>query len=226
MSRDAFLRRVRDAARAGQAYRVARIEIPLDAGYVGAAGDVCDSLVREVKAVGGQAALVRDLPAARAELARLLVHYRVQSALCWQHELLDQLGLAQLLDELHITRLDLDALSELEPLERKKRMLAADVGITSVSRAIAETGTLMMWSAPKHEPLASLLPPVHVSLVARNQIVPDLIDAISAIACLDFDDIPSNISLITGPSKTGDIELQLTTGVHGPGQWHVIVAEQ
>ena len=38
--------------------------------------------------------------------------------------------------------------------------------------------------------------------------------------------MPCNVTLITGPSKTGDIELQLTTGVHGPGKWHVIVVRE
>jgi L-lactate dehydrogenase complex protein LldG len=223
MSRDAFLQRVRRAARAGQAHRVDQIEIPADTGYIGSSGDVCEVFVREVNEVGGQAMLVHDLRSARLELARLLVDYRARSALCWQHALLGRLGLSEVLDELQITRLDFDGLSNLSPLDRRTTLLDADIGITTISRAIAETGTLVMWSSPHQERLASLLPPVHIAIVARDQIVPDLIDATNEIAALNFDDVPSNISLITGPSKTGDIELQLTTGVHGPGKWHVIV---
>jgi L-lactate dehydrogenase complex protein LldG len=99
-------------------------------------------------------------------------------------------------------------------------LLACDVGITSCDWAIAETGTLMMCAGPGHERVASLLPPMHVAVVERQQIVPDLIDA---FATLNATTLPSNVTLITGPSKTGDIELQLTTGVHGPGKWRVIV---
>ena len=67
-------------------------------------------------------------------------------------------------------------------------------------------------------------------VVERRQIVPDLMDAIAFLGggpgtkrSREPAEFPSNAVLITGPSKTGDIELQLTTGVHGPGKWHVIV---
>ena len=99
-------------------------------------------------------------------------------------------------------------------------MLAAGIGISSVDYAIAETGTLAVCAKPGQERVASLLPPVHAAIVAEEQIVADLFDV---FAQLDPADMPSNLALITGPSKTGDIELQLTTGVHGPGEWHVIV---
>ena len=82
---------------------------------------------------------------------------------------------------------------------------------------------MLLCSRSGRERVASLLPPVHVAIVERQQIVPDVIDAVAHLSRLETDQLPSNAVLITGPSKTGDIELQLTTGVHGPGQWHVIV---
>jgi L-lactate dehydrogenase complex protein LldG len=71
--------------------------------------------------------------------------------------------------------------------------------------------------------LASLLPPVHIAIVERAQIVPDLFDLFAILEQQIPTGLPTNVALITGPSKTGDIELTLITGVHGPGKWHVII---
>jgi L-lactate dehydrogenase complex protein LldG len=71
--------------------------------------------------------------------------------------------------------------------------------------------------------MASLVPPVHVAIVEEVQILPDLFDLFQGLRLAGVPTLPTNLTLITGPSKTGDIELQLTTGVHGPKHWHVIV---
>jgi L-lactate dehydrogenase complex protein LldG len=83
----------------------------------------------------------------------------------------------------------------------------------------------MMVARPGQERLASLIAPVHIAIVERRQIVPDLIDAFGLLRQQGLEQLASNVTLITGPSKTGDIELQLTTGVHGPGKWRVIVID-
>lgn len=223
MGRDAFLARVRTAAAIGRAYRVPLHSVPDDVGYVGVVGDLCDQLAAEVAAVGGIATIVPDLPAARVKLAELLAEAATDSALCWQHELLDRLQLAELLAERNIARHDYDSLAPRGEHDRRATILAAGIGISSVDCAIAETGTLMVCSRPGQERIASLLPPMHVAIVERSQIVPDLIDAIGLLHTRGLNRLPSNIALITGPSKTGDIELQLTTGVHGPGHWRVLI---
>ena len=67
---------------------------------------------------------------------------------------------------------------------------------------------------------ASLLPPVHIAVADVDQLLPDLFDLFGR---LSRQELPACVSLITGPSKTGDIELKLVTGVHGPGEVHVVL---
>jgi L-lactate utilization protein LutC len=67
------------------------------------------------------------------------------------------------------------------------------------------------------------LPPLHVAVAGREQILPDLFDLFDGR--LAADRLPASVSIITGPSKTGDIELRLVTGVHGPGEIHVVVID-
>ncbi len=264
MKREAFFERVRQAARAGQAHRAhVRTGLPDSVGYVGGGADLCCRLAEEVVGVGGTAVVVESLEAARVALAELLDNLQPTSALCWRHPLLEQLELTELLAAHNVEPFDFERLAGLEASARRRAILAAGIGITSVAAAIAETGTLVMAAEPGRERVASLLPPVHVAIVAESQILPDLFDLFASLdhanssvgrvkqradaptvetsvagvssaslrwpLARDADrgdqrtELPSNLVLITGPSKTGDIELQLTTGVHGPGKVLVLV---
>jgi L-lactate dehydrogenase complex protein LldG len=222
--RDAVLARVRQASEQGRQYRVHLRDVPDGVGYIGAGADLCQQFAAEVAAVGGQAIVVTDLAAARERLLRLLLDEAgAKSAIVWQHELLARLGIADLLAAANVRSLTHQRLAQNPADQQRQELFAADVGITSCDCAIAETGTLMMCSQPGQERVASLLPPMHIAIVERRQIVPDLIDAFRMLAAGGLTALPSNVTFITGPSKTGDIELQLTTGVHGPGKWRVIV---
>ena len=100
----------------------------------------------------------------------------------------------------------------------RESFFAADVGISGVDHLLAETGSLVVLSRPDQPRSLSLLPPVHIVVAEVGQIVPDLFDLFARL-----DGLPSCLTLITGPSKTGDIELRLVTGVHGPGEVHVVL---
>jgi L-lactate utilization protein LutC len=226
MSRDAFLARVKQAVATGRAYRVSTTAQPDDIGYVGYAGDVCEAFAAEVKHAGGISYLVDELTDALSILKTICENAHVRSALCWQHTLLERMRLSEALTQWNIEQLSYPALQSLTIEEQQAKCLAADIGITSASYAIAELGSLFMYARPGQERLASLLPPMHVAIIERGQILPDLYDAITNLQSLGNDYLPSNCTFITGPSKTGDMELQLTTGVHGPRQWHVIVVRE
>ncbi|MGD0541894.1 MAG: lactate utilization protein [Tepidisphaeraceae bacterium] len=89
-----------------------------------------------------------------------------------------------------------------------------DCGITDVYAAIAETGSLVIRPSAGHGRALSLVPPIHVAIVESANIVPDLIDLMEKLRA---DSRAPNITLISGPSQTADIEGALVTGVHGPG---------
>lgn len=222
MNRDEFLARVRGAALSGRRYRVAvRNDLPPRPGRMGPNDGRAERFIDELERVGGVAHRVSGHEAAREALLALVDRPGVKSALCWEHPVLDRVGLDALLADRGVEKWSHPPLAERTADEQRAHMLAADLGITSATLAIAETGTLVMVAGAGSERTASLLPPVHVAIIEEQQIVPDLYDAFDRLA--ELEEMPSNVTLITGPSKTGDIELRLTTGVHGPGQWHVIV---
>jgi L-lactate dehydrogenase complex protein LldG len=97
-----------------------------------------------------------------------------------------------------------------EALER------CDVGITLCDALVAQTGSLVVTSRTTGGRALSVLPPHHVVLARRDQLVGDLTDAFRVIAELHGKNWPSMISLVTGPSRTGDIERILVLGAHGP----------
>jgi L-lactate dehydrogenase complex protein LldG len=105
----------------------------------------------------------------------------------------------------------------------------ADVGVTGVDLAIAETGTLVLRSAAGRPRSTSLLPPCHVALFERAALVETLAQV--GIALEAWHDGPAAdsegavINFITGPSRTADIELTLTRGVHGPKEVHAIFVD-
>jgi L-lactate dehydrogenase complex protein LldG len=94
-------------------------------------------------------------------------------------------------------------------------------GISGADYALADTGTLVMLSSRREARLISLLPPVYIALVARERLLTGL-DELLSIWPRPAEQTSSMV-LITGPSRTADIEQILVRGVHGPGEIHVVV---
>ncbi|HTS64512.1 MAG TPA: lactate utilization protein [Candidatus Acidoferrales bacterium] len=99
----------------------------------------------------------------------------------------------------------------------------ADVGITSADYALGDTGTLVMIASPAEARLVSLLPPVHIAVVPCGRVLTGL-DELFTILPLPAEQTSSMV-LITGPSRTADIEQILVRGVHGPGRISVLLVE-
>jgi L-lactate dehydrogenase complex protein LldG len=97
----------------------------------------------------------------------------------------------------------------------------ADIGVTGCHGAVAETGSLALLSAAGASRTVSLLPPIHVALVQPSDVVLTMGEFFAANSVRMAG--ASSCTFVTGPSRTADIELSLTTGVHGPGRVIVIV---
>jgi L-lactate dehydrogenase complex protein LldG len=101
------------------------------------------------------------------------------------------------------------------------------VGITGAQAAIADTGTLVLQNISGQASFVSLLPEVHLALLCADDIHPNFQEYLESIDDLNQHvSASSNLVFISGPSRTGDIELSLTLGVHGPGEVIVIIWEK
>ena len=99
--------------------------------------------------------------------------------------------------------------------------VTAEAGITGADYALADTGTLVMLSSPEEARMISLLPPVHLAIVPLTRLLTGLDELFTRLE--HPAEQTSSMVLITGPSRTADIEQILVRGVHGPGEIHVIV---
>jgi len=106
-----------------------------------------------------------------------------------------------------------------------RRAADADlVGITGVFAAIAETGTLMMLSGPQSPASLHLLPETHVAVVPASRVVSHYEDAIARMR-EERGQPPRAMNLVSGPSRTGDIEQTIVLGAHGPYRVHLVIVE-
>jgi L-lactate dehydrogenase complex protein LldG len=106
----------------------------------------------------------------------------------------------------------------------KTELETCDAGLTLCEALIAQTGTVLVTGRSSGGRALSILPPHHVVLATRDQLVPDLPAAFSLLRNKYGEDVPSMMSFITGPSRTGDIERILVLGAHGPKKLSIFVS--
>jgi L-lactate dehydrogenase complex protein LldG len=178
-------------------------------------------MAREVEAVGGFLCRAGSLAEARACIVRILAEKGARRVVRGSTPAVDGLELDATLEEagLKVIRAEEDR----PPSEIRAAELDADAGITSVDYAISETGTLALLARPGQGRAVSLLPPIHIAVLHAEDIVSDLSELFERVAVAETGVMPSAITFITGPSRTADIELVLTVGVHGPKELHLVL---
>ena len=206
MSRDYILHRIRTALGRGAGQAVAdpppaRIRIP----QVSMEARIA-SMLERVQALAGEAVESAD---PRAYVASAIAG---KTAVASNSVYLTEIGVSNLPG----VRSGITDREELRAV-----CASADVGITSADYALADTGTLVMLASPQEARLISLLPPAHLAVVPRERILTGLDELFSLLP--NAAETTSSMVLITGPSRTADIEQILVRGVHGPGLLTVVV---
>jgi L-lactate dehydrogenase complex protein LldG len=124
---------------------------------------------------------------------------------------------------------DASGLPQLIPYEKeiedfKDRLFTIDAGITSTAGAIADPGALILWPSGKEPRLMSLVPSIHIAVLEADKIFSSFFEAMQEEKWSTK--MPTNVVLISGPSKTADIEMTLAFGVHGPRELIVLILDK
>lgn len=139
--------------------------------------------------------------------------------LLWDEPLLTRLevaaGLAARGVEVSVWRPDLG------PAALKELAARARAGVTGAWWGVAETGTVALPAGPGRGRLVSLLPRTHIAVLPESRLVPSVAELFRHLAAEP--DLPSSLALATGPSRSADIENDLSIGVHGPADVHVVI---
>jgi L-lactate dehydrogenase complex protein LldG len=170
-----------------------------------------DLFVQKFENLGGKSLRVRDTSAVVPAIAELLVQ---KSAVASNSPFLRKCGVTGLA-QVHAGFTHRD--------ELKDACAGADIGITSVDYALAATGSFVMLSSHNEARLVSLLPPAHIAIFPRSLILANLDELLSILPRPA--DQTSSMVLITGPSRTADIEQILVRGVHGPGEIYAVIVD-
>lgn len=101
-----------------------------------------------------------------------------------------------------------------------------ETSLTPAFAGVAETGTLMLLSGSESPTSLNFLPPTHIVVLRRDQVVGAYEDAWDRVRDRPDGDLPRVVNFITGPSRTGDIEQKIELGVHGPLRLHIIIVDR
>lgn len=142
--------------------------------------------------------------------------------LLWDDPLLGRLGLAGALAERGLAVAMWE--SALGPAALKDLAAGAPAGVTGARWGAAETGTIALDAGPGRGRLVSLLPRTHIALLPESRLVASVAELFRQVAAAP--DLPSSLALATGPSRSADIENDLSIGVHGPADVHVVLVPE
>jgi L-lactate dehydrogenase complex protein LldG len=190
-------------------------------------GSLVQAFQRECEALGIRVHCVTTDRESRDVVSAIIRDRAVKRVIEWGPPFSDKLGLGPMLSSMNIEILPLSPEGSNRDIRslRYHQPIQADLGITGSDYGLADSGTLVLKTRPEQARIVSLFPPVHIAFLESKKILPGL-DELLVRVQLDLKETGGMnpcLTLITGPSKTADIEFNLVTGVHGPRELHVVI---
>ena len=179
-------------------------------------GSLVDLFTQSLEAVGGHCIIANGETEIARALTTIIGDLQKTNLRAQRIAISDNPNVERLM---YLTDLEIEALT-IAP--NASDIFTYDVGISTAQAAIAETGTLVLDSADERHRLVSLVPPVHIAIVDASRICETLGESLAVLR--KDKEISRTVTFVTGPSRTADIELTLTVGVHGPQELYVIVS--
>lgn len=218
-ARQFILSRIREASVAGRerdaAARLSQHRRNLQPGCpLSSDVDLVDFFIRKAEAVQASVVRVAGLEDVPSEVSRYLRQRNLPAHVAVApHDDLDSMDWAAMA----ITA------------ERRRPRDSDHCGVNRAFCAVAETGTLIMTSGPDSPSTMNFLPESHVAVLKESDIVgaaEDVWDRLRASGRASAGSLPRTVNMITGVSRTGDIEQTIQTGVHGPRHLHIVLVKQ
>lgn len=240
-NRERFLRTVRRALSTPTSHGRGSIdygELPVPPAGKRSA-NALEVLAENAAALNIQLRLVDDAAGAAAEIRTIVACTEPewdhqQAVMAWDDPLLDAIGWEAALQDcgLDLFRGPSPAEQHIDAQQSEAfccRLSETRIGITTADYCVADTATLVLRNRPGQPGAVSLVPSVHVAVIRENQILPDFIalyEQLEVERRADPEALTSRMTFISGPSKTGDIELVIVHGAHGPRALHLIVIRE
>lgn len=173
----------------------------------------------------------KDISTTAASIAELIEEKSPEwdgpkSVAAWQHPLIDALDMEPLLTDRQVMYFTAIPVVGTSNSSYRHQLANAFVGITSANYCLAETATLVINTNPARARAVSLLPTIHVAVIELEQIIGNLAELFALLKkegnrpCVGLGNC---LTMITGPSKTADIELTMVHGAHGPRELYLYV---
>lgn len=202
-------------------------DLPRDVPIPSSRAALVDGFEQELRQIGGKPHRAENPQQLQEILQSILKSAPEPIAVLTKNPLIGKLRIINMLQEQGVRVTAWQGKNDGPDVEDFQRAsFEAQVGVSGVDYVLAETGSLVVSSRTEGTQLASLAPPIHIALYRPEQVAAGIEEIIDGLGSQESEASPApgrSVVFITGPSRTGDIELTMTVGVHGPQEVHAIL---